>query len=332
MTCLGSNPQTSSSSVQTGSRTSCERRYAIATSRLTDGSQRSGSQQAASPSSRKGPPGKLGPFGRPNLDDNPATLSPFSEHGPTDGPFGGPRRATIAAGAFGGSASMFSTPFGGAGDRAVPPPANDSSPFSENAPNGPFGSNSPFGSGSPFGASAQTPSAPVGVPPPPQSDADDDDAHPDEPIIPQYALGRRTSVSAESLVPAHARPFQPNVDAFITEEEDEASVTMPVIPKSPEQLARIKAAIKPNFLFRNLDEEQEADVLAAMKEIQVGPGEIVIEQGAAGDYFYVVERGELEVYVKREGESGDGPRADLGKKVAQYKEGGSFGELALMHK
>lgn len=155
-------------------------------------------------------------------------------------------------------------------------------------------------------------------------------------MIPQYALGRRTSVSAESLVPAHARPFQPGVDAFIQEEEDESAVNMPVIPKSPEQLARIKAAIKPNFLFRNLDEEQEADVLAAMKEIQVGPGELVIEQGAAGDYFYVVESGELEVFVKRDGEEGEAPRVegkkDLGKKVAQYKEGGSFGELALMHK
>lgn len=303
-------------------------------SQSTDVTQRSGSSQAASPFSRKGPPGKLGPFGRPDIESNPATLSPFSEHGPTDGPFGGPRRATIAAGAFGGSSSMFSSPFGGGGDRSVPPPANDSSPFSENAPSGPFGSNSPFGSGSPFGASAQTPSAPVGMPPPPQpEEEEDDDIHrDDEPVIPQYALGRRTSVSAESLVPAHARPFQPGVDAFIPEEEDEGPASMPVIPKSPEQLARIRAAIKPNFLFRNLDEEQEADVLAAMKEVKVGPGEVVIEQGAAGDYFYVVESGELEVYVKRDGEPGDGARADLGKKVAQYKEGGSFGELALMHK
>jgi cAMP-dependent protein kinase regulator len=110
---------------------------------------------------------------------------------------------------------------------------------------------------------------------------------------------------------------------------------MPSFPKTDEQLARIRAAIKPNFLFRNLDEEQEADVLAAMKEVQLGPGEMIIEQGAAGDYFYVVESGSLDIFVKRDGLSLDtaaGDRPDLGKKVARSVEGNSFGELALMHK
>lgn len=72
-----------------------------------------------------------------------------------------------------------------------------------------------------------------------------------------------------------------------------------------------------------------------MKEVTIGAGETIIEQGAAGDYFYVVESGTLEVFVKREGqvinpEQGDKP--NLGKKVATCVEGNSFGELALMHK
>jgi cAMP-dependent protein kinase regulator len=121
-------------------------------------------------------------------------------------------------------------------------------------------------------------------------------------------------------------------------EEDEdtpSQPSMPVFPKSDEQLERIKTAIKPNFLFRSLTEEQEADVLAAMKEVTIGAGEMIIEQGAAGDYFYVVESGELNVYVKREGQVMDeanGDRAILGKKVATCVKGNSFGELALMHK
>lgn len=224
---------------------------------------------------------------------------------------------------------MFSSPFGG--NSAAPPHGDDESPFSENAPGGPFGNASPFGA-SPFGAGAQTPSAPVGIP-----SNDLDDHHLDEPPIPSYALGRRTSVSAESLVPSHARTFDPT-HAFITEEDEEspsAPSDMPVYHKTPEQLARIRNAIKDNFLFRNLDEEQEHDVLAAMKEVQVKPGEIVIQQGDAGDYFYIVQSGELDIFVKKDDQALDpanGDRPDLGKRVATATTGGSFGELALMHK
>jgi len=72
-----------------------------------------------------------------------------------------------------------------------------------------------------------------------------------------------------------------------------------------------------------------------MKEVKIGAGFTIIEQGAAGDYFYVVESGKLEVFVKREGQVLDESKGDkngLGKKVATCVEGNSFGELALMHK
>ncbi len=72
-----------------------------------------------------------------------------------------------------------------------------------------------------------------------------------------------------------------------------------------------------------------------MKEVTLGPNEIVIEQGAAGDYFYVVESGELNIFVKRDGQVIDADKGDdpvLGKKVATSVKGNSFGELALMHK
>jgi cAMP-dependent protein kinase regulator len=156
--------------------------------------------------------------------------------------------------------------------------------------------------------------------------------HNDEPPIPSYALGRRTSVSAESLVPQNHRKG-PGLES--TMEEDEEAPQTPHFPKTDEQLARIKAAISPNFLFSNLDPEQERDVLGAMKEVNIGAGEMIIEQGAAGDYFYVVERGTLEVFVKKDGQMIDADKGDkqlLGKKVATCKEGNSFGELALMHK
>lgn len=135
-----------------------------------------------------------------------------------------------------------------------------------------------------------------------------------------YNLGRRTSVSAESLDPsAHS------------------ALPKTVIPKTPSQRARIEASIANNLLFRNLDEDQHNDVLNAMKEVTVQAGTEVIVQGAVGDFFYVVEEGSFEVWVRGPptheytgpGQSITHPGDE--KKVATYGPGGSFGELALMY-
>ncbi|KAG0744219.1 hypothetical protein G6F62_008110 [Rhizopus arrhizus] len=114
-----------------------------------------------------------------------------------------------------------------------------------------------------------------------------------------YNRGRRTSVSAESMAPT----------------QDFIKV---VIPKSQSQAERIRVSVSSNFLFRNLDEEQYQDVVNAMSEKQVESGTVVIEQGAVGDYFYVVESGTLDCFIS-------------GHKVTSYEAGGSFGELALMY-
>ena len=222
--------------------------------------------------------------------------SPFSEHPPHDSPFG-PRRATEPNPSTRNGAPTFASPFGGG--TALPPILNIPSPDAGYEPR--------VGGG------------------------------PDEPVIPSYALGRRTSVSAESLVPSNQRALSISAGGLDTLQEDEsdAGPATPLYPKTDQQLTRIRNAIEPNFLFRNLDEEQEADVLGAMKEINIPAGNMIIEQGAAGDYFYVVESGVLDVYVKRDGQVLDPEKGDhqkLGKKVAECKEGSSFGELALMHK
>ncbi|KAI8070680.1 cyclic nucleotide-binding-like protein [Gongronella butleri] len=113
--------------------------------------------------------------------------------------------------------------------------------------------------------------------------------------------GRRTSVSAESLQPTHAKDF-----------------VKTVIPKTDAQRERIREAISHNFLFKHLDEEQYTDVVNAMAEKVIPKDYKVIEQGAVGDYFYIVEEGTLDCLINNE-------------KVTQYTAGGSFGELALMY-
>jgi cAMP-dependent protein kinase regulator len=66
-----------------------------------------------------------------------------------------------------------------------------------------------------------------------------------------YGMGRRTSVSAESLNPTAA---------------SNDNWTPPFHKKTPEQLERLKAAIFDNLLFKKLDDEQSSQVLGALVE------------------------------------------------------------------
>jgi cAMP-dependent protein kinase regulator len=152
-------------------------------------------------------------------------------------------------------------------------------------------------------------------------------------------LARRTSVSAESIL----------VDG-------DSSEPIPVFPKSPEQLSRIKSSIKNNFIFRDLDDEQATGVLNAMQEVSVPANDVVIRQGDEGEYFYVVESGLLHCFIKPDAlppasvtahgaaQAKDGStdekdknfvapnyHAEFGQKVAECPPGTSFGELALMY-
>lgn len=149
---------------------------------------------------------------------------------------------------------------------------------------------------------------------------------------PAFNLSRRTSVSAESLAP-------PSLSSSST-----PATPKPHFPKTPEQISRIRGYIASNLLFRNLDSDQYSDVLGAMKEVKFPAGKAVIEQGAQGDYFYVVDTGSLDVYVKSAGtpsvtDSDDSGAAagsasgldNLGKRMVTYGPGSSFGELALLY-
>jgi cAMP-dependent protein kinase regulator len=66
-----------------------------------------------------------------------------------------------------------------------------------------------------------------------------------------YGMGRRTSVSAESLNPTAS---------------SNDNWTPPFHPKSEDQIARLKKSISGNFLFSHLDDEQSSQVLGALVE------------------------------------------------------------------
>ncbi|MCJ1477046.1 hypothetical protein MMC13_005717 [Lambiella insularis] len=131
-----------------------------------------------------------------------------------------------------------------------------------------------------------------------------------------YAMGRRTSVSAESMNP------QSSMDD---------NWKPPYHEKSDEQLARLRTAVAGNFLFAHLDDEQTSQVLGALVEKPLpAKGIKVISQGDAGDYFYVVEKGNFDIYIHEAGSVQPGPDG-MGEKVSTIGPGGSFGELALMY-
>ncbi|KAL2073706.1 hypothetical protein VTL71DRAFT_11032 [Oculimacula yallundae] len=131
-----------------------------------------------------------------------------------------------------------------------------------------------------------------------------------------YGMGRRVSVSAESLNPTAA---------------SNDNWTPPFHQKTEDQLQRLKKSIQQNFLFSHLDDEQSSQVLGALVEKPIpAKGIKVITQGDQGDFFYVVEKGSFDVYVNPSGSLQPGSDG-LGKQVATIESGGSFGELALMY-
>ncbi|XP_023243875.1 cAMP-dependent protein kinase type II regulatory subunit-like [Centruroides sculpturatus] len=71
-------------------------------------------------------------------------------------------------------------------------------------------------------------------------------------------------------------------------------------------------------------EEQMQEVLDAMFERKVQPGDIVIKQGDDGDNFYIIQHGLYHVFVSTD-------KDEKGNMVGKYEDSGSFGELALMY-
>ncbi len=136
-----------------------------------------------------------------------------------------------------------------------------------------------------------------------------------QPMPQNYAGNRRTSVSAESMQP----------------DADSGNWKPPKHAKTDDQMDRLKTSVANNFLFSQLDEQSFGTVLAALSEKKVpAPNIKVISQGDEGDYFYVVEDGDFDVYIHPSGMLQSGPDG-MGNKVGSITRGGSFGELALMY-
>jgi CRP-like cAMP-binding protein len=65
-------------------------------------------------------------------------------------------------------------------------------------------------------------------------------------------------------------------------------------------------------------------ILAGLQVLEFARGEKVCVQGDAGDFFFVVQKGRLEVSVRKGG-------LHFAKRVAILEQGDCFGEMALLH-
>mmetsp|Transcript_38815 Transcript_38815/g.83622 ORF Transcript_38815/g.83622 Transcript_38815/m.83622 type:complete len:802 (-) Transcript_38815:378-2783(-) len=93
---------------------------------------------------------------------------------------------------------------------------------------------------------------------------------------------------------------------------------IPNFPKSDAAVQFIDDSLADNFIFASLTKEERYLLIDAMKADSVPAGTIIIQQGEVGDYFYVVEDGDISFAVD-------------GNHVGACARGGSFGELALLY-
>ena len=73
----------------------------------------------------------------------------------------------------------------------------------------------------------------------------------------------------------------------IEEEDDGADYDPGLVPKTPDEFKRISSAVKANFLFAHLNEQQRTKIFEVMKRVPVKKSDVVIRQGDQGDWFYV---------------------------------------------
>ncbi|EDV27847.1 uncharacterized protein TRIADDRAFT_37279 [Trichoplax adhaerens] len=136
-----------------------------------------------------------------------------------------------------------------------------------------------------------------------QSSSEDSKDRDEEPTTEPASTGRRR---------------RGGVSGAVINEDDAATYVKKVVPKDFKTMQALSKAIEKNILFSHLDDNERSDIFDAMFPCESKPGDIIIRQGDEGDNFYIMDSGEVDVYV------GD-------KLVATLGDMASFGELALIY-
>ena len=100
--------------------------------------------------------------------------------------------------------------------------------------------------------------------------------------------------------------------------EFDTEFTAPNYPKSKDDEVFLISALAENFIFSDISAKEKKMLLKAFQKDEYKSGDIIINQGDMGDFFYVVETGTVSFIVD-------------GKEVGSIGSGASFGELSLLY-
>ena len=140
------------------------------------------------------------------------------------------------------------------------------------------------------------------------------------PLPSKYRLldSSQTPSDSSPIVPPGMRSRRNGISTGVIKEEEANTYVKRVIPKDYKTMNALSKAFQNNVLFSHLDETERSDIFDAMYMDKFITGETIIHQGDHGDNFYIIHSGEVEVIVDS-------------RLVKIIGEGGSFGELALIH-
>ena len=121
-------------------------------------------------------------------------------------------------------------------------------------------------------------------------------------------------------------------DVLQDSENDVLDMNALAVEKTAAEAARIEEAVRANFLFRHLNDQQMQEVISVMAKVEVSEGDVIIRQNDEGDRFYIADSGTFEVRVAKtpqEAVAADGAHVHTYHATANNHPG--FGELALMY-
>ncbi|CAF0739531.1 unnamed protein product [Adineta steineri] len=97
----------------------------------------------------------------------------------------------------------------------------------------------------------------------------------------------------------------------------ESNELIPIIEKDSRTIEILSSAVKNNILFSHLDDIERKQIFDVMFPGFYSSDEVIIRQNERGEHFYIIEEGEVDVYINDE-------------LMTSFGECSCFGELALI--
>jgi len=139
----------------------------------------------------------------------------------------------------------------------------------------------------------------------------------------EEAEGGDDAAEDEKAAAAAAKRGKRRTNVFVEAVVLEDDWVAPTFDKTDDEKSRLEGYIAKTALLAYLDAKARETVIGAFQKKTCGKDEEVIKQGEDGDYYYILDSGHTDVFIKK----GEDPEV----KVFEYSAGGAFGELALLH-